>query len=152
MLDILIKNCTVLDGSGKDAFKADVGVKDGRISALEQNLDAEALEVIDGGGLYLAPGFIDPHTHSDYTLVVDPKAESKIRQGVTTEVIGNCGMSPAPLLGASMEEAQAMAKQMDQEIDWVDMAGYVNKLNTNGIALNVVTLVGHNTVRGSVLG
>jgi N-acyl-D-amino-acid deacylase len=67
-------------------------------------------------------------------------------------VIGNCGSSPAPLLGASLEEAQAWAKQMGYEIDWFDMAGYIDKLNENGIALNVVALVGHNTVRGSVLG
>ena len=108
--------------------------------------------MIDATGLHLAPGFIDPHTHSDLTLLVNPQAESKIRQGVTTEVIGNCGGSPAPLLGAALEEARAEAKSLGLDVTWVSMAEYLERLRKPGIAVNVVPLVGHNTVRGAVLG
>jgi N-acyl-D-aspartate/D-glutamate deacylase len=75
-----------------------------------EGVEGEAKRTIQTLGLHLAPGFIDPHTHSEFTLLADPRAESKIRQGVTTEVIGNCGFSPAPLLGAAVEETQAEAK------------------------------------------
>jgi len=152
MLDILIKNGVVVDGTGKPAFKADVGVAAGRIALVTQGIEQQAKRTIDARGLHLAPGFIDPHSHSDFTLLVDPKAESKIRQGVTTEVIGNCGSSAAPLLGAAVEEAQAEAKSVGLEITWASMAEYLERLRRLGIAVNVVPLVGHNTVRGAIVG
>jgi N-acyl-D-amino-acid deacylase len=99
VLDILVKKGVVVDGTGKPALKADVGVADGRVAVVAQSVEQEASCMIDATGLHLAPGFIDPHTHSGLTLLVNPRAESKIRQGVTTEVIGNCGFSLAPLLG-----------------------------------------------------
>jgi N-acyl-D-amino-acid deacylase len=151
MYDILIRNATILDGTGKPGYQTDVGVKDGRVVFIGKAV-VEGEQEIDGTGLCLAPGFIDPHTHSDMTLVMDPHAESKIRQGVTTEVIGNCGSSPAPLLGAAWEEAKSDYEIYKVEISWQDMAGYIQRLNTSGVAVNVVPLVGHNTVRGSVLG
>jgi N-acyl-D-amino-acid deacylase len=152
MLDILIKNSTIVDGTGKPAFKADVGVLAGRIAIISENIEQEAKHTIQASKLHLAPGFIDPHTHSDITLLVEPRAESKIRQGVTTEIIGNCGGSPAPLLGAALEEERATAKIIGLDITWSSMAEYAEQLRQSGIALNVVTLVGHNTIRGAVLG
>lgn len=152
MLDILIKNGAVVDGAGKPAFRADVGVFDGRIAVVAQNIEQEAARTVEAGGLHVAPGFIDSHTHSDLPLLVDPRAESKIRQGVTTEVIGNCGFSPAPLMGAAIEEMRAKAAQFDLEVNWRSMAEYLDRLRTPGTALNVVPLLGHNTVRGAVLG
>ncbi len=152
MLDILIKNSVVVDGTGKPAFKADVGIAAGRIAVMAEEVEQEANRTINAQGLHLAPGFIDPHTHSDLTLLVNPRAESKIRQGVTTEVIGNCGGSPAPLLGAAVEEARDEAKPLDLDVTWVSMAEYLERLCHPGTALNVVALVGHNTVRGAVLG
>jgi len=152
MLDILIKNGVVVDGTGKPAFKADVGIAAGRIAVVAEDIEQEAKRTIQAQALHLAPGFIDPHTHSDLTLLVNPRAESKIRQGVTTEVIGNCGSSPAPLLGATVEEAQAAAKSVDLDVTWASMAEYLERLRQSGIAVNVVPLVGHNTVRGAVLG
>jgi len=89
MLDILIKNSVVVDGTGKPAFKADVGIAAGRIAVVAEGIEQEAKRIIEAQGLHVAPGFIDAHTHSDLTLLVNPRAESKIRQGVTTEVIGN---------------------------------------------------------------
>lgn len=154
MLDTLIKNCQIIDGTGKPAFKADVAVVDGRITLIQNGITQEAKREIDASGLCLAPGFIDPHTHSDQTLLIDGRAESRVYQGVTTEVIGNCGSSPAPLLGAALEEALADARNfgMEAELTWRDMGGYVEKLAQKGTSVNVVPLIGHNTVRGSVLG
>jgi N-acyl-D-amino-acid deacylase len=152
MLDILIKNGAVVDGTGRPAFKADVGIASGRMAVVAKQIEQEANRTIEAQGLHLAPGFIDPHTHSDLTLLANPRAESKTRQGVTTEVIGNCGGSPAPLLGAAVEEARAEAKSLDLEVTWVTMAEYLDRLRSQGSAVNVVALVGHNTLRGSVLG
>jgi N-acyl-D-amino-acid deacylase len=152
MLDILIKNGVVVEGTGKPSFKADVGVAAGRIAVVAKEIEQEANRTIAAQGLHLAPGFIDPHTHSDLTLLANPRAESKIRQGVTTEVIGNCGGSPAPLLGAAVEEARAGAKSLGIAVTWETMAGYLERLGNPGSAVNVVALVGHNTLRGSVLG
>ncbi|MCP4543088.1 MAG: D-aminoacylase [Chloroflexi bacterium] len=152
MLDILIKNGFVIDGTGKPAFKSDVGIAKDRIVVVADNIEQEAQRTIQAQGLHIAPGFIDPHTHSGMTLLADPKAESKIRQGVTTEVVGNCGMSPAPLLGAAVSETQAEAKTIGVDITWSSMTEYLDHLHNPGTAVNVVPLVGHNTVRGSVLG
>jgi len=152
MLDILIKNGVVVDGTGKSAFKADVGIAAGRIAVVADDIEQEAKRIIEAQGLHLAPGFIDAHTHSDLTLLVNPRAESKIRQGVTTEVIGNCGGSPAPLLGAAVEEARTQAKILGLDVTWATMAEYLERLRNPGAAVNVVPLVGHNTVRGAVLG
>jgi N-acyl-D-amino-acid deacylase len=152
MLDILIKNSVVVDGTGKPAFKADVGVAKGHIAVVAEGVEQEAIRTIEAQGLHLAPGFIDPHTHSDLPLLVNPHAESKIRQGVTTEVIGNCGFSPAPLLKAAVEETRAEADLLGLDVTWRSMGEYLERLRSPGTALNVVPLIGHNTVRGSVLG
>lgn len=152
MLDILIKNGTVVDGTGKPAFKADVGVSDGRIAVVAKDIEQETAWTVDAQSLHVAPGFVDPHTHSDLTLLVDPRAESKIRQGVTTEVIGNCGFSPAPLMGAAVEEMNAKAANLSLEVTWQSMAEYLDHLRNPGTILNVVPLLGHNTVRGAVIG
>ncbi|HHH82385.1 MAG TPA: D-aminoacylase [Chloroflexi bacterium] len=152
MLDLLIKNGTVLDGTGKPPLRADVGVSQGHIALLAKDIEHESSRIIDASGLHVAPGFIDAHTHSELTLLANPMAESKIRQGVTTEVVGNCGDSPGPLLGAAMVEEQAGAQMLGVDIDWTSLGGYLDRLRSQGIAVNVVTLVGHNTVRGAVLG
>ncbi|MGC9334206.1 MAG: N-acyl-D-amino-acid deacylase family protein [Anaerolineae bacterium] len=152
MLDILIQGGTVVDGTGEPAFRADVGVAQGRIVALAAGIDQEAARVINAQGLHVAPGFVDPHTHSDLTLLVDPKAESKIRQGVTTEIVGNCGFSPAPVQRAAVDEVRADAEPLGLEVRWRSMEQYLAQMRKPGTALNVVALIGHNTVRGSVVG
>ena len=97
MWDLLIQQARVVDGSGAPSFVADVAIDGDTIAQVGTLASPQARVIIDGTGLTLAPGFIDLHTHSDYTLLVNPLAESKVHQGVTTEVIGNCGSSPAPL-------------------------------------------------------
>ena len=152
LLDILIKNACVVDGTGQPAFKADVGITEDRIVAVQKDAEQEAAREIDAQGLCLAPGFIDPHAHSDLPLLVNPFAESKIRQGVTTEVIGNCGFSVAPLSGAAFDEMSTQAGDLGLEITWQSVGEYLTHLRQSGTALNVVPLVGHNTVRSAVLG
>jgi N-acyl-D-amino-acid deacylase len=166
--DVVIAGARVIDGTGAPAFAADVALAGGRIVCVAAGIAAAstrtagepdpaegprpAVTVIDGRGLCLAPGFIDPHTHSDLTLLADPRAESRIRQGVTTEVVGNCGVSAAPLAGAAVAETEAEAAQFGVTVDWADTAGYLERLRRQGSAVNVVALAGHNTVRGCVLG
>jgi N-acyl-D-amino-acid deacylase len=152
VLDILIKDGTVLDGTGASSFQADVGIAEGRIAIVAKGIEQEAIRTIDARALHIAPGFIDPHSHSDFPLLVDPHAQSKIRQGVTTEVIGNCGYTPAPLLGVAVEEVSDKAKTFGVSVTWRTMGEYLERLRTPGTALNVVPLVGHNAIRGSVLG
>ena len=93
---LLIRNGTVVDGSGAPARAADVAVEGDRIAAVGPGLAGEAARVIDAKGLMVAPGFIDIHSHSDLVYDKCPSAESKVRQGVTTEVVGMCSFSPAP--------------------------------------------------------
>ena len=152
MLDILIQNGVVIEGTGKQAFRADVAITAGRIAVVARDIQQDAKRTIEAQGLHVAPGFIDPHTHSDLTLLVNPRAESKIRQGVTTEVVGNCGFSPAPLLGAAVEEVRNETKSLGLNVTWTSMTEYLEHLRQPGTAVNVVPLVGHNIVRGAVLG
>ncbi len=152
MLDVLINGAVVVDGTGKPASKADVGIAAGRIAVVARDVGQEAKRTIQAEGLHLAPGFIDPHSHSDFTLLANPRAESKIRQGITTEVIGNCGLSPAPLLDETTEEVWTAFSAPDLDVTWTSMTEYLELLRRSGIAVNVVPLVGHNNVRAAVLG
>src|ERR1051326_1352676 len=101
--DILIRGGTVIDGSGRPGESADVAIEAGRLAALGPKLSGAAARVINAEGLAVAPGFIDIKTHSDFVLPINPKAESKLRQGVTTEIIGHCGFSVAPCLPGKVE-------------------------------------------------
>ncbi len=101
--DILIRGGTVIDGSGAPGVAADVAIENGRIAAVGAAITGDAASTIDATGLAVTPGFIDIKTHSDFTLPINPKAESKVRQGVTTEIIGHCGFSVAPCLPGKVE-------------------------------------------------
>ncbi len=101
--DILIRGGLVLDGTGSAGRQEDVAIRSGRIAAVARGLAGKAAKVIDAGGLAVAPGFIDIKTHSDFTLPINPKAESKVRQGVTTEIVGHCGFSVAPALAGKVD-------------------------------------------------
>jgi N-acyl-D-amino-acid deacylase len=103
MDDLVIRGGEVIDGSGAPGHVADVAVIDGRIVAIDRGQTWQGRRIIDATGQVVAPGFIDIHTHSDFTLPLNPRAESKIRQGVTTEVLGNCGFSAAPALPGRVE-------------------------------------------------
>ena len=96
MYDLLIRNAQLLDGSGQPAFRGDIAVEQGRIVAIGHLAAAEASRTIDAEGRIACPGFIDIHTHSDLTIALDGRALSSLMQGITTQVMGNCGVSAAP--------------------------------------------------------
>jgi N-acyl-D-aspartate/D-glutamate deacylase len=98
MFDLLLKNGDVYDGSGRVVCGQDIAIQDGMIVDIGKNLTGIAQQTIDASGLIVSPGFIDMHTHSDFTLIADGRAESQVHQGVTTEVIGQCGISCAPVV------------------------------------------------------
>jgi N-acyl-D-amino-acid deacylase len=152
MVDILIKNGTVFDGTGASSIQADVAIQNGRIVAIEASLPDSAQITIDATEKYVAPGFIDVHTHSDFSLLVQPEADSKIRQGITTEIVGNCGLSPAPAYGQQVEELQTEFADLDMQVTWHSFGEYLEKLAQLKPTVNVIALVGHGGVRSSVMG
>ena len=154
MYDLLIKNGLVLDGTGGASYSADVAVVGGDIVAIGR-LDGESAKTINAKGLAVSPGFIDLHTHSDTSFLLDPTAQSKVRQGVTLELTGNCGMSHcAPLHGDAEALLQSELSQYESSFDitWDDFAGYLDALENAGSTLNLATQVGHHTVRACVVG
>jgi N-acyl-D-aspartate/D-glutamate deacylase len=147
MDDLLIRGGYLIDGSGGPGRDADVAVRDGRLAAVEPRSARPARRVIDARGQVVAPGLIDIHTHSDYTLPLNPRAESKIRQGVTLEVVGNCGFSAAPALpGTAAMLRQYLASSATwlpfQETTFTDYAA-----GFPPTSVNVILQVGHNTLR-----
>jgi len=158
-IDVMIVGGEVVDGSGAAGRPADVAVSNGMIVAVDDGLADRmtATTVIDASGLTVAPGFVDIHGHSDLTLLSAPDAPSKIRQGVTTEVVGNCGLAVAPLADHVEIDAYrtAMASgDLDTSVawDWRTVAGYRDRLAKAPTAINVAVLTGHLPVRVSALG
>lgn len=154
MFDLIIRNGCIVDGTGNSRFKADVGIKDGKVVAVENLVGQKSVEAIEAKGLMVCPGFIDMHSHSDITLLIDSKAEGKIRQGITTEVIGNCGSSAAPLDETAKEEIKKTTPMLEEaklELDWSTMGEYMSRLESKGIAVNVAPLVGNANVRTLVI-
>ena len=150
MFDIVVVKGRVVDGTGNPWLKADIGVKDGRIVKLGNLSSADSRTVIDANGLVVCPGFIDIHSHSDIELLINPRAESMIRQGITTEVNGNCAASPAPVTSSSMDLVKRRwFGLLGDEVtwDWSTMGDYLDRLENQGVALNVAELVGHGTLR-----
>jgi N-acyl-D-amino-acid deacylase len=150
--DILIRGGTLIDGSGRPGARGDVALAGGRIAALGPSLKGSASKVIDADGLAVTPGFIDIKTHSDFVLPINPKAESKVRQGVTTEIIGHCGFSVAPVLPG---KTQLLADYLSGGAPWLPFRamGFPEYLDTfPAVAVNAGMLVGHNTLRLMTMG
>src|SRR2546430_7968627 len=116
--DILIRGGMVIDGSGRPGKSADVAIADGRIARIAPGLAGDAGRIIDAAGLAVTPGFIDIKTHSDFTLPINPKAESKVRQGVTTEIIGHCGFSVAPVLPGKTDRKSTRLNSSHSQISY----------------------------------
>ena len=147
MLDLAIINGKIIDGTGSPRYRADLGVKAGRIVAIGREV-GEAEQVIDARDQVVAPGFIDIHTHSDAALVADPRGQSAVQQGVTTHVIGNCGYTVFPIV----EAARRVLGRFGLEPTWTDLRGYASRLQEQGLGLNVMPLLGHGTIRAAVMG
>jgi N-acyl-D-amino-acid deacylase len=156
-LDLVIAGARVVDGCGNPWFRADVGVRGDRIAAVGPPGTLEAPHRVEAGDRYLTPGFIDPHTHSDVSLLLHPRADSVVTMGVTTHVIGNCGMSAAPLSEAHRDDAVQNWGHYAWDLsaaawDWRTFRQYLGALARAGHAINIAPLVGHGALRLAVVG
>lgn len=155
-LDYRIRNALVVDGTGAPAYRTDLGIRDGRFAPPE----GEVLREVDAEGLVAAPGFVDIHSHGDLVLASGrPDRETliagRLAQGITTEVIGNCGLGAAPLFGDAHELAPAVHAWMTPEgaaWRWESLSDYFSVLETRGLALNVAALVPHGLLRLGAMG
>lgn len=151
--DLIIKNGLILDGSGGPGFAGDVGVLDGRITALGDLSKAAGAQIIDAKNKVVCPGFIDIHTHTDTELVVNGNGESKIHQGVTTEVSGNCGSSPFPFTPErAAEYHEGLKEEYGIQTDWFDLDGFFRAIEAGGTSLNYATLTGQGAIRAAIVG
>lgn len=150
--DVIIKNGRIVDGGGNPWFKADIGILDGKIEKICRFRDYDAKKIIDAENSIVCPGFIDIHTHSDLTLLVNPNAESHVHQGITTDIIGNCGISVAPASDFYKTRAERLLKVYNMEWNWKNLAEFFEILEKHGISINVASLVGQSAVRAAVMG
>jgi N-acyl-D-amino-acid deacylase len=155
MYDIIIKNGTIIDGSGKPMFHADLGIREGKIAHIGDLKNDHAETEIDATRKYVTPGFIDVNNHSDtyWRIFLDPTLESLLYQGVTTIVGGNCGSSLAPL--ASHEVIKSIQKWTDLKnvsFNWLSMKEFFDEVGKKNLALNFASLVGHETLRRGLVG
>jgi len=156
MYDLIVTGGSLVDGTGAPALLADIAITGNKIAEIGDLKSASAARRVDATGKIVCPGFIDTHTHSEISVLANPDAPAKIRQGVTTEVVGNCGFSAFPL----SDETRKMARDFSHPVfghpevewDWLDLGGYFERLERQGCAVNVATLVGQGTLRNAVLG
>jgi len=148
--DLLIKNGFVIDGTNRPGKKLDLGIKGDTIVFSGKDLSLQAKKTIDANGLTVVPGFIDIHGHSDYNIILGKQANSKIKQGVTTEVIGNCGFAAFPLKDKCLAHIKELYPELS--IDWQTLKEYQEKIIKNGTTINLVPLLGHGNLRASIVG
>ena len=151
--DCIVAGAEVLDGLGNPSIVADIGILDGRIAAIGDLSNATAGIRHAARGKVLSPGFIDIHTHSDFSLLFTPGMESSLAQGVTAEVVGNCGISLGLATGTDLFSLERRGlERVGLSIDWNGMDGFLERVESTGIALHVATLAGHGTLRKRVMG
>ncbi|EKE11777.1 MAG: hypothetical protein ACD_15C00027G0026 [uncultured bacterium] len=155
MYDILIKNGTLIDGSGEPMYRADIGIKDDRIVKIGKLQNEKADIEIDASERLICPGFIDVNNHSDayWQIFSNPQLESLLYQGITTIIGGNCGASLAPLLGAkAIESLQKWSNINKTSLNWLTMKEFLKEIEKRKLALNFATFVGHATLRRMIVG
>jgi N-acyl-D-amino-acid deacylase len=156
--DVVITNGTIVDGTGRSRFRADLGLTDGRIAAIATNQPLTGRETLDATGLTVVPGFIDVHSHSDWILPLpdhDQILAPLVLQGVTTLVTGQCGLSPAPVTDRSIplvDDSSEIARDRAFPYRWRSMGEFLDALDGGGLLLNAAFLVGHGTLRQAVMG
>ncbi|MBC8138793.1 MAG: D-aminoacylase [Fibrella sp.] len=151
--DSILRGGTVFDGSGADGVVADVGIVAGNVAAIGDLSRSEAGEIFDVRGKFVAPGFIDIHTHSDFTLLSSPGMESSVAQGVTTEIVGNCGIALGlAQIGEQFTLEQRGLLRAGISLDWTHLDGFLARVADTGIGANIATLAGHGTIRKRVMG
>lgn len=153
---LVLSHAKILDGCGNPWFWGDLAIHQGRIAAIAPPGRLQGERNINIDGRYLSPGFIDIHTHSDLTIMVNRQAESVVRQGVTTHLVGNCGMSPAPLSDAYREVMlnywRPISDMPGVDWNWHSFGEYLDACQTGGIAINFASLTGHAALRITVMG
>lgn len=179
MYDVIIKNGTIIDGTGKDGYKADIAIMNEKIAKIGI-INEEAKQIIDASGKQITPGFIDPHSHSDLSLLAFPKNEAYTLQGVTTQICGNCGLSAGPIgekyweflcweydclnetcksifLPYTWQSNPTLMKKVMKEkhnltIDWVSLKEFMDKAEKEKFSCNYYPISGHNHIRNAVMG
>ena len=151
MFDTLITGGDIVDGTGAAAFRADVGISGDRVVAIGRLDGAAAKHRIDASGQTVSPGFVDLHTHSDFTLLLDGRADSQICQGVTTEAIGQCGISCA-LSNGSTGNTLLAGQDAATRVSWNSFGEYLDRLQDARPAVNVAAFVGHGAIHSAVKG
>ena len=155
MYDVVIVNGLIYDGSGTNPYVADIAVSNGVIVSIGK-IEGESLNTIDASGLSVSPGFIDLHTHSDLSFLIDPLADSKLRQGCTFELIGNCGRSDGgPLMGEAFDLTSERLETLGFTPNFSltgNYGEYLDLLQQRGTLINIAGQIGHGTLRTSVIG
>jgi N-acyl-D-aspartate/D-glutamate deacylase len=154
--ELVLANGRILDGCGNPWFWGDLAIQEGRIARIAPRDTLQGMQAIDIAGRFVSPGFIDIHTHSDLSILVNRQAESAVRQGVTTQLIGNCGMSPAPLVDAHLSEMQRqwgpISDQPEVGWEWRTFEQYLQALQKGGLGINIASLAGHGALRVAAMG
>ena len=160
MLDLILADAEVIDGSGGPRRRMDVGLEGDRIAAVAPRLAAESARRLDLRGLVLAPGFIDLHSHHDLVLALPPSRqkdllEGRLRQGITTEVVGNCGIGVSPVEATHAEEVRKVCGFIAPDgvaWEWRTLAEWLDRIERQGVLVNVATLAAHGPARAAVMG
>ncbi len=153
MHDIIFERVAIFDGLGAVPWEGALAVRGSLIADLGPRVSGPARRVVDARGLALSPGFVDIHGHSDYYLLINPEAHAKVRQGVTTDVGGNCGYAASPIGGAEFEERKKWYReQYDLDLAFQSVRAHLRRVEEVGVSINYAHLVGHNTIRASVMG
>jgi len=156
--ELIIKNGYIVDGSGNPWYKADIGIKNGKITAISFYInEKDGDHIINAKDLIVCPGFIDLHNHSDKDILAKPFCKSNIMQGITTAVVGNCGSSMAPISQMYLSDLQEyfapfLLDNFDYGWEWSSLGDYYRKVEKRPIAINLAPLVGHGTIRVAVKG
>ena len=152
MFDTLIRNGQVADGTGNPTYSANIAIQGDTIAAVGRLPNATAARTIDAKGKIVCPGFVDSHSHSDTTVLLNPTMQSTVRQGVTTEIVGNCGYSPAPLTDLNRDSANGdlLGAGDAERGTWSSFAEFLDVIRQMGTSENLAWFVGHNTLREAV--